>query len=127
MRTAKRKAQSRAQRAAKRTAREKRRRARKKKQQPASQEDFPFKVTVHCIDGPFEQALREFKERVYRGWLDEPDPALGYVSPRVAVESEPGRAEVVAMIRELEEVDRAQSAEGECYDFGVLRRELGLV
>jgi len=48
------------------------------------------------------EALREMKRRHYESWLDDPIPALGGATPREAVKKPRTRAEVVVMLKEIE-------------------------
>jgi len=81
---------------------------------------------VSQIPPEVEKALiAAMMERHYAGWPDIPLPALKGRTPRDAVKSAAGRREVDALLRTME----YQSAGGPLammFDFGTLRRELGL-
>ncbi|MBW2496371.1 MAG: SEC-C domain-containing protein [Deltaproteobacteria bacterium] len=65
------------------------------------------------------------KEQHYTEWLDVPVPALRGETPRAAVATEDGRARVEALLADFEEAERSLPAD-ERFNFGRLRRELGL-
>ncbi|MHB1843736.1 MAG: YecA family protein [Deltaproteobacteria bacterium] len=69
--------------------------------------------------------MREFKAKHMASWVDEEIPALGGLTPREAVAKPASRARVDLLLREMENHERALPAE-ERYDFGIVRRELGL-
>lgn len=69
--------------------------------------------------------VREFKQRHYADWADVALPALGGETPRAAVRSAKGRREVARLLREMEQGESRVPVE-ERFDFGELRRELGL-
>jgi hypothetical protein len=71
------------------------------------------------------ELLREFKERHYAGWADEPLPALGGRSPREAVRTAQGRGAVDVLLKEMENRERRFDGPGG-FDFSRLRRELGI-
>jgi hypothetical protein len=89
--------------------------------------DITFETTIRPVTGPVDQAIRDFKQRIYGQWLEDPDSALGYLTPREAVKNENRRADVVRMLDEFERLDREQSTPDLYYDFDGLRRELGLL
>ena len=70
------------------------------------------------------EALSELKARHYAQWLDEPVPALSGKTPREAVRSKKGRAQVDVLLRTMENSEQRMGAQP--FDFGPLRRELGL-
>lgn len=67
------------------------------------------------------QYLRDY----YARWLDEEIPALGGKSPRKAVRTKRGKAQVVELLKEIEN-GTARQPGGDAVDFAALRRELGL-
>ncbi len=71
-------------------------------------------------------AVVAFKTQHYATWPAIPVPALGGKSPREAVRTAKGRAEVEAMLRELERIE-SQSHGPARYDVNILRRDLGLM
>lgn len=84
---------------------------------PANHDDVPEEVQREVM-GPY---LRDY----YRAWLDEPIPALGNKSPRKAVRSKRGKAEVEALLKDIENGTAGQPG-GDMVDFAALRRELKL-
>ena len=68
----------------------------------------------------------EFKRRHYADWGDHPLPALGGQTPRAAVRTKAGRAQVDLLLKECEMME-ARGPEGQRFDFSVLRGELGLL
>ncbi len=72
-----------------------------------------------------EEALRAFREQHYRHWLDEPIPALGGKTPRQAARSPRGLRQVDLLLRTMENNEQ-RVMEHAPFDFGPLRRELGL-
>jgi hypothetical protein len=72
-----------------------------------------------------QQALLEWKRRYYAGWLDERIPALGGQTPRQAARTKKGRVRLDRLLRDMENLElRAQG--DAAFDFGALRRELGI-
>ncbi|MBF8285666.1 MAG: hypothetical protein HW378_4581 [Anaerolineales bacterium] len=77
-----------------------------------------------------EMALeREMLERTTLEWLDSPAPTLNNLSPRQAVNTPEGRAEVLEMLKVAEYLDDNRRASGEppVMDIDRIRRELGLL
>jgi len=75
---------------------------------------------------PEARALaKTLKQQYYADWLDQPIPALGGETPRVAAGTQAGRARVEALLAEFEEAERLLDPEDRI-EFGALRRELGL-
>lgn len=70
-------------------------------------------------------ALRDYKVRYYRGWLDEPIPALRGRTPREAARSRELREQLDDLLRRLERGEAGLPIE-ERFDVGMLRRELGM-
>jgi hypothetical protein len=69
--------------------------------------------------------ILDFKRQHYADWPDQPLPALGGETPRVAVRTEDGREQVDLLLKEFESGE-ARNPEGQRFDFSDLRRELGL-
>lgn len=61
----------------------------------------------------------------YRRWLDAPLPALDGQTPREAARTDRGRAQVDALLKDIENSTLAMPG-GEAVDFAALRRELAL-
>ena len=68
---------------------------------------------------------REYKQRHYRRWLDEPIPALGGKTPREAVRTGAGRRRVDVLLRDIEHRE-SRLPPAQRVDFAPLRRDLGL-
>jgi hypothetical protein len=68
----------------------------------------------------------DFKRRHYADWSDRPLPALGGQTPRAAVRTQAGRAQVDLMLKEIEMAE-ARAPKGQGFDFSVVRRDLGLL
>ncbi len=74
-----------------------------------------------------QEVMGEVMVRHYRAWLDEEIPALDGHTPRDAVRTEAGRADVLDLIKNIENrVDRARRDGEPTWDPGFLREELGL-
>lgn len=72
-----------------------------------------------------EAFLREQKERHYAHWIDEPLPALDGQTAREAIGTARGRERVDALLKSLENYEAREPAAVR-FDFGPMRRELGL-
>ena len=74
-----------------------------------------------------EKLLGEFYERHYRGWLDEPIPALGNRTPRHAAKLKTVRPKLIALLKDFESHSERQRQAGQpAYDFRWMWAELGL-
>jgi len=71
------------------------------------------------------EAMRAFKSQHYAQWADHPLPALHGKTPREAVRTADGRATVDVLLKDFENHE-SQHPDGARYDFGELRRSLGL-
>ena len=79
-----------------------------------------------ALEGPeIDAVLRAFKARHYATWADERLPALDGLTPRQAAAKPKYR---VRLGRLLEEMERGESQEepGRRFDFGAIRRTLGM-
>lgn len=72
-----------------------------------------------------QQFVREYKEKHYAVWLDQEIPAFGGKTPREAVRTKVGRQRVDLLLKDIENHE-ARLPEGLRFDFGKLRRELGI-
>jgi len=72
-----------------------------------------------------QQVLAQILATHYDAWPDAPLPALAGRTPRQAVATAKGRREVDALLREMEHGTSRSDMAG-LYDFGRLRRALGL-
>lgn len=72
-----------------------------------------------------KQAILDFKARHYASWPDARLPALANRTPREAVRTAWGRREVDALLSEMEQLE-SRVPEDERFDFGTLRRQLGV-
>ncbi|MBI3362128.1 MAG: DUF2384 domain-containing protein [Chloroflexi bacterium] len=71
---------------------------------------------------------REARDRQTTQWLDTPLPALNNLSPRQAVKTPEGRAEVLEMLKVMEYIDdgRREAGEPSVMDIARIHRELRL-
>jgi hypothetical protein len=69
--------------------------------------------------------VREWKQRYYADWLDQPIPALDGATPREAAQSREGRAALDLLLKEFEHYEQRGPA-AEAFDFSEVRRELGI-
>ncbi len=72
-----------------------------------------------------DQLLLAVKAKHYADWIDQPIPALGNETPRAAVRTKAGRQQVDLLLKEGENRE-ARLPAGQRFDFGSIRRELGL-
>jgi hypothetical protein len=73
------------------------------------------------------EIVHAYYDKHYRGWLDEPLPALRGQTPRDASQSKTGRPRVVALLKDLESLSARDRLAGRpAYDFGWMWGELGL-
>jgi hypothetical protein len=72
-----------------------------------------------------DQLLLAVKAKHYADWVDQPIPALGDETPRAAVRTKSGRQQVDLLLKECENHE-ARLPAGQRFDFGDIRRELGL-
>lgn len=84
---------------------------------PTKQDEVPEEVQRAVVG----QYLRDY----YARWLDDGIPALGGKSPRKAVRTKRGKAQVEELLRELEN-GLSRQVGGDAVDISALRRELGL-
>ncbi len=92
-------------------------------------EALPAKVSREDFSPIQQEELdrlsREYKMRHYQSWPDEPLPALEGRTPREAVSTKEGRAEVDLLLKRMENMERRQESDA-AFDFSILRKELGL-
>jgi len=69
--------------------------------------------------------LRDFKEKHYAAWVDQPLPGLRGATPLQAIRTARGRKQVELLLKELENGE-SRLPQGERFDVTVLRRRLGL-
>jgi hypothetical protein len=72
-----------------------------------------------------DRILRDMKAKHYADWADQPIPALGGKTPRAAVRTKEGRLKVDTLLKECENFEAGMPA-GQRFDFGGIRRDLGL-
>jgi hypothetical protein len=73
------------------------------------------------------EIVQAFYERHYRGWLDEPLPALDGRTPREAASLKSARPKVIALLKDMENLSARERLEGRpAYDFGWMWGQLGL-
>jgi hypothetical protein len=70
-------------------------------------------------------AVHAYKSRHYEEWADDPLPALHGKTPREAMRTADGRAAVEVLLKDFENHESRHQADAR-YDFGHLRRSLGL-
>jgi hypothetical protein len=86
----------------------------------------PNKKAPPVPEGPEVDALlRDFKARHYATWSDHGLPALDGLSPREAVSQPRYRARLETLLKEME-YHESREAPGRRFDFGTIRRELGI-
>ncbi|MBI3069021.1 MAG: hypothetical protein HYY79_09170 [Betaproteobacteria bacterium] len=74
-----------------------------------------------------QEVTQRFLDRHYRTWLDEKIPALDGKSPREAVRDFEGREQLVALLKQLENLEARRAKDtGMGYDARWLWRELGI-
>jgi hypothetical protein len=71
------------------------------------------------------QIVLDFKRRHYADWPDQSLPALDGLSPREALATAQGRNAVDVLLKDMENHEQRSSG-SDGFDFGELRRELGL-
>lgn len=73
------------------------------------------------------EIVQAFYERHYRGWLDEPLPALDGRTPREAARLKSARPRVIALLKDMENGSARERLAGRpAYDFGWMWSPLGL-
>lgn len=72
-----------------------------------------------------DRVMLDVKAQHYADWIDQPIPLLGGKTPRAAVRTKSGRADVELLLKESENHE-SRLPEGQRFDFGSIRRELGL-
>jgi hypothetical protein len=84
---------------------------------PLDLEDLPPEIRVQLV---------ERLENMYLQWADQSVPVLEHQSPRQAVKSEEGRAQVIDLINDWENQLAHMKGQQFRFDFNRLRDELGL-
>jgi hypothetical protein len=69
--------------------------------------------------------LREMEELHWEAWMEQPVPALGGLTPRVAATTPLGRERLGALLADYEHRDKQRKPDDRT-DIGKLRRALGL-
>lgn len=83
----------------------------------------PFRITITTEEDLLW--LKEFLEKAYLEWSDQPHQVLGERTPRHALAT--GREQVTALIDEMERSDLGLLRDGRpAYDYNVLRGHVGL-
>jgi hypothetical protein len=72
-----------------------------------------------------QRLVRDYKERHYADWIDQPLPALGGKTPRQALRTPRGRERVDVLLKDMENLETRLPA-GERFDFIRIRQVLGL-
>jgi len=79
-----------------------------------------------ALEGPeIDAVLRAFKARHYATWPDERLPALDGLTPRQAAAKPKYRARLERLLEEMERGE-SQVEPGRRFDFGAIRRTLGM-
>lgn len=91
----------------------------------AEQGDKPERATPQPSGPEVDALLRDFKARHYATWPDDSLPALDGLTPREAAAQPKYRARLDTLIKEME-YHESQEASGRRFDFGPIRRSLGL-
>jgi hypothetical protein len=87
--------------------------------EPAESDPLPPEVAAGI--------LKEFKDRHYATWPDEPLPALDGRTPRAAARTAKLRARLVDLLKDMENHElRASRPNDPPHDFGWIWEELGL-
>jgi hypothetical protein len=87
---------------------------------------IPNKKASPVPEGPEVDAmLRDFKARHYATWSDQGLPALDDLSPREAAGQPQYRARLETLLKEME-YHESREEPGRRFDFGTIRRELGM-
>jgi hypothetical protein len=92
----------------------------------AEQGQRPERATRQPEGPEVDAFLRDFKARHYATWLDDSLPALDGLTPREAATQPKHRARLDTLLKEME-YHESQEAPGRRFDFGAIRRSLGLV
>ena len=72
-----------------------------------------------------DRLLLEWKAKHYADWIDHPIPALGGETARAVARTKSGREQVDILLKGMENRE-ARLPAGQRFDFGPIRRELGL-
>ncbi|MCS6289318.1 MAG: DUF2384 domain-containing protein [Nitrospira sp.] len=84
-------------------------------------------LTVVVTDAEDRTLMNAFLETVYLEWADRESPALGGETPRHVMTSQAGRAQVAALIDEMERNDFGRLRSGvPAFDYDKLRAHVGL-
>ncbi|HET7291728.1 MAG TPA: SEC-C metal-binding domain-containing protein [Vicinamibacteria bacterium] len=91
--------------------------------QPASRSEEPPSPQPELA----AELVRQFRERHYRDWTDEPIPALDGRTPRHAARLKTLRPRLIDLLKDMENREaRAARPDNPSYDFGRIWQELGL-
>ncbi len=94
---------------------------------PAVRDRRPARPADEVPPEAAAEIVQAFYERHYRGWLDEPLPALAGRTPREAAGLKSGRPKLIALLKDMENLSARERLEGRpSYDFGWMWGELGL-
>ncbi|HKB25423.1 MAG TPA: SEC-C metal-binding domain-containing protein [Methylomirabilota bacterium] len=99
----------------------------RRRARPAARDRRPARPEEEVPPEAAAEIVQAFYERHYRGWLDEPLPALRGRTPRQAVGLKSARPKVIALLKDMENLSARERMEGHsAYDFGWMWGELGL-
>jgi hypothetical protein len=91
----------------------------------AEQADKPRRATPRPESPEVDALLRDFKARHYATWPDDSLPALDGLTPREAASQPAYRARLDTLLKEME-YQESREVPGRRFDFGPIRRALGL-
>ncbi len=91
----------------------------------AEQGDKPERAAPQPEGPEVDALLRDFKARHYASWPEDSLPALDGLTPREAAAQPKYRARLDTLLKEME-YHESQEAPGRRFDFGPIRRSLGL-
>jgi hypothetical protein len=91
----------------------------------AEQADRPERAAPRPEGPEVDALLRDFKARHYATWPDDSLPALDGLTPREAAAQPKYRARLDTLLKEME-YHESQEPPGRRFDFGPIRRSLGL-
>lgn len=91
-----------------------------------AQQQTRSRAPARSLEGPEVDALLiDFKSRHYSTWPDDSLPALDGLTPREAAAQPKYRARIETLLKEME-LHESQETPGRRFDFGPVRRTLGL-
>ena len=92
---------------------------------PISNREARPRLPTELPPAEMDAIIRQYKANFYARWVDEPVPALGGKTPRQAIRSKAGRAQVDVLLKQIEHTESRQPG-GPQVDLTSIRTELGL-